>query len=326
MTRRDMLLTIAASTVSARAADLRAAFGTASAVPKTGAARPGSASRADGFRGPYCLFSKLLPDLAWKDLGCAVNEAGFDGVDLTVRLKGHVLPERVATDLPRALEAIHAVGTEVPMITTGLLSADDPAAQPTFEAASNGGVRFLKPGYYRYQLEDVRRELVDAGRQLGSLAELGRRYALVVGYHTHAGVVGGPTLDFLPEIEKLDARTVGVYFDVRHAVVEGGRVGWKLAAALAMPRLRMIAVKDYVWEEGAKGKWRDVNCPLGEGMVDWPAFCRMLAEADYQGPVSVHVEYDIEGATPAARRDRALEAARRDLALIKRHMQEAYRA
>ncbi|MPZ20998.1 MAG: TIM barrel protein [Luteitalea sp.] len=283
------------------------------------------ASPAESFRGPYCFFSKHLPDLAWGELGRTVKEAGFDGVDLTVRPEGHVLPERVATDLPRAIEAIAASGVPVPMVTTSLLSAEDPAAVPTFEAASKGGVRLLKPGYYKYSLKDVPRELADAGRQLASLADLGRRYDMVVGYHTHAGYVGGPTLDFLPEIEKLDAQVVGVYFDIRHAVIEGGRIGWQLAAALAMPRLRMIAVKDCVWRKDEKGRWRDGHCPLGEGMVDWPAFCRMLAQADYQGPVSMHIEYDIDGATPASRRDGMIEAARRDLAFVKGQMEEAYR-
>jgi L-ribulose-5-phosphate 3-epimerase len=287
--------------------------------------RPVRASPAEGFRGPYCFFSKHLPDLEWAELGRTVKEMGFDGVDLTVRPQGHVLPERVATDLPRALDAIKAAGAEVPMITTALLSADDPAARPTFEAASKGGVRLLKPGYYKYKLEDVTRELAGAGRQLSSLADLGRRYGMVVGYHTHAGYIGGPTLDFLPEIEKLDAHAVGVYFDVRHAVIEGGRIGWQLAATLAMPRLRMIAVKDCIWTKDEKGRWRDGHCPLGQGMVDWPAFCRMLAHANYQGPVSLHVEYDIAGDTPAARRDAVIEAARRDLAFVKAQMKEAYR-
>src|SRR5262245_15925325 len=38
----------------------------------------------------FCFFSKHLPDLGWSDLGKAVKDAGFDGVDLTVRAGGHV--------------------------------------------------------------------------------------------------------------------------------------------------------------------------------------------------------------------------------------------
>ena len=49
-----------------------------------------------------CLFSKHLPELGWGDLGRAVKDCGFDGVDLTVRGGGHVLPEKAADDLLRA--------------------------------------------------------------------------------------------------------------------------------------------------------------------------------------------------------------------------------
>ena len=48
----------------------------------------------------------ICPSLDWSDLGRAVKDTGFDGVDLTVRPGGHVLPERAADDLPRAIEAI----------------------------------------------------------------------------------------------------------------------------------------------------------------------------------------------------------------------------
>ena len=76
-----------------------------------------------GFRGTLCLFSKLLPDLPAGELGRALAALGFGGVDLTVRPGGHVVPERAAVDLPPFLAAVREEGLEVPMITTGLLSA-----------------------------------------------------------------------------------------------------------------------------------------------------------------------------------------------------------
>src|ERR1044071_8293874 len=83
-------------------------------------------TRAAG-QGPIlCFFSKHLPDLSWSELGRSLRATGFQGVDLTVRRAGHVLPERAAEDLPRAVEAIRAQGLEVPMITTELTSASDP--------------------------------------------------------------------------------------------------------------------------------------------------------------------------------------------------------
>src|SRR5437870_1333623 len=122
-------------------------------------------------RRPFCFFSKHLPDLGWKDLGRAVNDAGFDGVDLTVRPGGHVLPERAADDLPRAIDAIRAQGVTVPMVTTELTSAGDPAAKPLLLAAARNGVRYFKPGYWRYtSSSDVRAQVAAASRALEGLA------------------------------------------------------------------------------------------------------------------------------------------------------------
>jgi sugar phosphate isomerase/epimerase len=60
---------------------------------------------------------------------------------------------------------------------------------------------------------------------------------------------------------------------------------------MALPRLKMVAAKDFYWAK-EKGRWRVKWCPLGEGMVDWPRFFGILAEAGWSGPVSLHVEYD----------------------------------
>ena len=45
-------------------------------------------------------------------------DLGFDGLDITVRPKGHVLPERVVVDLPEAVDAMMGFGMKPGMITT----------------------------------------------------------------------------------------------------------------------------------------------------------------------------------------------------------------
>ena len=180
------------------------------------------------------------------------------------------------------------------MITTELLSDADPVAQPTLETAARLKIPFYKPGYYRYKFVDPRKEREDAGRQLRGLADLSRRHGMRLGYHNHAGYIGGPVWDFASFIEPLDAATVGYYFDVRHAVVEGGDGGWRTAFDLVAPRLSMIALKDFFWEKSG-GSWQQRNCPMGEGMVDWKRFFAMLAKARFHGPVSLHVEYEVTG-------------------------------
>jgi L-ribulose-5-phosphate 3-epimerase len=310
LTRRDWMRAAgqaAFATAMARSADARAAVWTAAAA-------------APAQRSGFCLFSKHLPELGWSDVGRVVRDAGFDGVDLTVRTKGHVLPERAADDLPRAIEAITAHGVAVPMITTELTSASDPTAKRLLQTAARSGVRYFKTGYWRYTASpDVRAQVAAAGSALAGLAALARDCGIEMGFHNHEAYIGAALWDIAPAMDKLDAKWAGYYFDPRHAVAEGGGGAWKAATHLVSSRLKMLAVKDCVWEKGAQG-WRIENCPLGEGLVDWAWVGSALKDVRFTGPISLHLEYEIPGNTPEERTRRTLDAARRDLAIARRFL------
>ena len=263
----------------------------------------------------FCLFSKHLPELAWAELGRAVKDAGFDGVDLTVRPGGHVLPARAADDLPRAIDAIRSQSVAVPMITTDLTSASVPHARPLLMAAAKHGVGFFKAGYWRFSgSADVRAEVAAAGADLDGLAALARDCGIELGFHNHQAYIGAALWDIAPVMDRLDERWAGYYFDPRHAVAEGGGGAWKAATRLVSPRLKMLAVKDCVWVKSAAG-WRIENCPLGQGLVDWAFVGEAVRAARFTGPVSVHLEYPLPKGTPAT-----LEAASRDLAFARRFL------
>jgi sugar phosphate isomerase/epimerase len=294
------------------------------AAAAAGVGRGGAAENPrSAFGGTVCLFSKHLPDLDAAGLGRAVKALGFGGVDLTVRPGGHVPPERARQELPRFLAALRDQGLTVPMITTGLVAASEATARPILETAGRHGVPLFKPGYYRYRFADVRREIAEAADALRGLAALGAECGVALGYHNHAGYIGGPVWDVAPAVDELDARWAGYYFDVRHATVEGGDGGWRSALIRVAPRVKMVAVKDFFWEKGASG-WRQRNCPLGEGMVDWKGFFAALARAGFAGPVSLHLEYDLPGASAPERQEATLAAAARDLAFLNARLAEAY--
>ncbi len=308
VTRRDFLVAVSATACATPAAELAATCAAESRGP---------------FRGKLCLFSKPLPEMDWRRLAQSAKQVSFDGIDLTVRKGGHVRPERVAEDLPRAVAAIRGQGLEVPMITTELVSIDDAAARPILSTAGKLSIPFFKPGYYQYRFVDVRRELETAGDEFSRLVDLGKQYGIQAGFHNHEGYIGEAVWDIARVMDRLDPKWAGYYFDVRHATAEGGVAGWKIATNLAMPRLKMIAVKDSYWEKTAKG-WRQRNCPLGEGMVNWKYYFKALAQAGFHGPVSLHIEYEIPGSTTAAKEENALAAAQRDLAFLKAGLAEAY--
>ena len=87
-----------------------------------------------------------------------------------------------------------------------------------------------------------------------------------------------------------------------------------------IPRLKMVAIKDYVWEKTAIG-WRTRMCPLGEGMVRcWPEFFKLLARVRFDGPLSLHIEYDPDGKSKAERLQNSLTAARKDLQFLRKQL------
>ncbi|HZT68607.1 MAG TPA: sugar phosphate isomerase/epimerase family protein [Terriglobia bacterium] len=292
-------------------------------------ATPNPPSKA--FRGTLCLFSKPVPQLNWRELARNARQAGFDGIDLTVRTEGHVLPERVATDLPRAVAAIREEGLEVPMITTALLSADDPTAKQIISTAGELSIPYLKPGYYRYKLVNVLQEVDGAGRQLRSLVELAKDHGIQVGYHNHPRYIGEAIWDMARVIEPLDPQWCGFYFDLCQATMEGGVSGWRVATSLVLPRLKMIAAKDFVWKQTAPHEWRAETCPMGEGMSNWKEFFKIVAQSDFHGPVSLQQEFAIPGAADhqgiAVSRKaipRVIQSAKENLDYLKSVIREAY--
>jgi L-ribulose-5-phosphate 3-epimerase len=273
-----------------------------------------------------CMFSKHLSFLDYKHLGVALKQIGFDGVDLTVRPKGHVLPENVEHDLPLAAEIIRAEGIDLPMITTNLTSPDDPTALPTLRTAADLGIPYYKLGYYYY--DDLGRldvTLAHVKKSVEGLAALGSHVGIQGGFHTHNGrTVGSAMWDNWWIQRDLDLPSMGFYFDPCHATIEGGNWGWKIGFHRLASRINIVSLKDFYWEKRS-GKWRVRYCPMGEGMVRFDEFFKMLSLISFHGPISVHLEYEINGSTESARQNNTLTAIEKDLRFVQDKLTQAYR-
>ncbi len=265
-----------------------------------------------------CLFSKHLPKIHYSELGGVLRDLGFAGCDLTVRPGGHVEPSLAAADLYRAVEAIRAEGVDVPIITTALVSAADPTARPVLAIAGRMKVPFFKLGYWPYRPADkIETRIAQVRQDVTGLVALGRAYGMVAGFHNHSGsYVGEAVWDTRAIIDQMDPNWIGYYFDPCHATAEGGEAGWSISMRMALPRIKMVALKDFYWSK-VNGKWTMQMCPIGEGMVNWQQVFSLLASARFVGPLSLHLEYE-----PADE----LAAIARDLAFVKKQVAIAYDA
>ena len=268
-----------------------------------------SSAPAEQSRLKVCFFSKHLPQLGYSELGKTLKDAGFDGVDLTVRPGGHVLPEKAAVDLPRAADAIRSQGIDIPMITTEMTSAVDPLARTILSTAARLSIPLFKLGYWKYS-DDPEQSLRKAVAEVGQIASLARECGITAGFHNHPRNVGLCGWDGKQVLQGLDPKWIGYYFDANNATEEGGVMGWEVLLRLALPRLKMAAFKDFYWEK-VSGKWVGTPCPLGQGMVNWPKVFALLRSSRFAGPVSIHQEYKPSDRMVAARAD--MEFVRKNL-------------
>jgi sugar phosphate isomerase/epimerase len=193
------------------------------------------------------------------------------------------------------------------------------------------GIRYYRWGDFRYQRDrPYAAQLDEMKPRVAKLAALNSRYGVCAMYHTHsgAGLVGASIWDLYILLKDFDPQAVGVNYDVGHAVVEGGLGGWMHSFEIVRPYLRGIALKDFLWAKNGRGNWAPQWTPLGEGMVRLPQFFPMVAEAGFTGPLQLHFEYPLGGAsegrtTITIPREEVFKAMSRDLATVRGHLAAA---
>jgi sugar phosphate isomerase/epimerase len=277
------------------------------------------------------IFSKHLMFVQGEELAQTASELGFDGIDVTVRKSGHVEPERVKQELPGLVKTIRKHGLEVPMVTTDIADAETPYAEDILRTMSELGIRHYRWGGFKYTRDTPIVKQLDSLRpRVEKLAILNARYQASAMYHTHSGIdlVGAPIWDLHELLNGLDPAAVGVNYDVGHATVEGGFGGWIDSFRITGPYLRGIAVKDFLWEKNARGQWRPEWKPLGEGMVRFPEFFRMVATSGFSGPLQLHFEYPLGGSENGKReltlpKQQVLDAMKRDLTQLRSYLKSA---
>ncbi|HVK05259.1 MAG TPA: TIM barrel protein [Armatimonadaceae bacterium] len=244
------------------------------------------------------VFSKHLAGPPLGEVARRLRAMEIDAIDLTVRPGGHVAPERVEDELPRAADELGREGVRIGMITTNVTDARAPDTERLLRAAARLGIRHYKLGYYPYKgFGTLRRQRDEVAARMRDLAALNREVGIRGGFHNHsASFFGASVWDVEHVLKGIPPDEIGLYFDPAHAAVEGGSDGWKMGLDLMSDRVVLLAVKDYEWVEGGSGyaggrrfkvKW----CPPEQGNVPWPEALRHLRASGFDGPVSLHSEY-----------------------------------
>lgn len=281
---------------------------------------PASISESEIFK--ISIFSKHLQWLNYVEMAQVAAQIGFDGVDITVRPNGHVLPERVAEDLPKAVDAVRKAGMNVYMITTSITDVDDPTTETILKTASALGIKHYRMGWLNYHSDkSIEDSLRDIESKLIKLAVLNKKYSIYGEYQNHSGeFFGAPIWDLYTILERINSPWIGSQYDILHATVEGANA-WPIGLKLIKPYIKSIDIKDFQWTK-KEGKWIAEIVPLGEGLVNYKNYLNSLKLYGINVPVSMHFEYSLGGAEHGATSltiDRAevINAMQRDLTVFK---------
>ncbi|RLJ67366.1 sugar phosphate isomerase/epimerase [Lacinutrix venerupis] len=242
------------------------------------------------------LFSKHLQFLDYDNMSAAAANMGFNGLDLTVRRKGHVLPENVISDLPKAVKAMIKHGLKPKMLSTNVWDANNVENKKVLKTASEQGFTHYRTDWLKYpENKSITDSQALFGKQATELEILNKKLGLIGGYQNHAGNhVGAPIWDLIPILEATNGKNIGCQYDIRHAVVEGSQ-SWELGFKRILPFINSIVLKDFIWKK-VNNNWKLINVPLGEGMVDFKRYFSLLKKHNVNVPVSLHAEYDLGGA------------------------------
>jgi len=242
------------------------------------------------------LFSKHLHFLSVKEAAEIAMELGFSGLDLTVRPKGHVLPEHVETDLPKAIRDIKDVGATCELMTTAICDVNSLYDAKIIETAAKNGVKFYRSDWFKYlEGKSMQESISFYQHKIEELGKLNKQHDIIGCYQNHAGTkIGASYWEIEQLIKTANPAYFGTQYDIRHAMAEAGK-SWENGLKLLNKSIKTIVLKDFKWGQ-IDGKWNLINVPIGQGMVDFKRYFKLLKDYGLKPPVSLHLEYPLGGA------------------------------
>jgi sugar phosphate isomerase/epimerase len=230
----------------------------------------------------------------------------------------------VETELPKAVEAMANAGLLSIMMTTAITHGSDDVNKRVLNTAADQGIQFYRMGYYSFEEEKSWKENLDTHRQdMEALAALNKDHGLHGAYQNHAGTrVGAYIPDIVYLLDGFDSKWSGCQYDIRHAMVEGGKA-WPKGIEWLKEYMSTIVIKDFTWAKHPKtGKWAVMNTPLGDGMVDFVGYFKLLHKLEIHPVVSLHAEYELGGANHGNRelsisKKQVYKALRKDLQVLR---------
>jgi sugar phosphate isomerase/epimerase len=273
---------------------------------------------------PIVGFTKSFQDWTVERVAREFKGLGLEGLDLTVRKGGHVLPENVDDGLAMAVHTAKDNGLAIPFITTDI-TEPTPAAERTLHAAAVHGIRYFKLGYYKYvPFGTLARQMDEVRAKLAQVVELAKKFEMMPCVHIHSGFdIPSHGTMLYQLIKDISPSEIGAYVDPLHMTLEGGGAGWQQGLDLLAPWIKLVAIKNFAWERAHRDKvgqqrWETHEVPLEDGVAPLPDFVALLKKLGYNGVYSLHSEYKGKHSFRDMSTDECLAQTKSDLAYFRK--------
>jgi sugar phosphate isomerase/epimerase len=257
-----------------------------------------------------------LPQLAAKLAGL-----GFDGVELAVRPGYQVVPENVATDLPKAVKLLAEHGLKTPSIAGDIDEA-------TIAACGDAGVSTIRicapidlAKGYRASIEDYR-------RQFDALLPSLERSGVTIGVQNHYGVNVASAVGLAHLLSGYDPKLVSGVLDMGHCAVDGEPV--KMAVDIARPHMNGLVNFKSACHLRANGPELEAEYAVhwtthDHGGYNWRELVTELHRTGFEGTFCMPAEYSKQAGVHGQRMgDDVIPFLKKDIAHLKRLLGEIY--
>ncbi len=212
-----------------------------------------------------------------------VKMAGYDGVEISA-IKG--MCEHLVLDDWRAQAAeIKQIAADngLEILSTEVASLDEDRLTKAFEAGAEIGIPIINVGPGGKM--DVEEDFIRQTDLLAKMADKAHSYGVTLCCKAHVGGAIYNTPTTLRAMEKITSPGFGVDMDPSHIYRANENPAEALAAVIG--RTRHIHIRD------CKGRGPTPGTPpmqaCGRGDIDLYAYCKVMVEGGYKGPVCLEV-------------------------------------
>ena len=209
--------------------------------------------------------------------------AGYDGIEVSA-IKGMCEHLELARWREQA-EGIRRAAAEnhLALLSMEVSALEEERLLPAFEAAEHLGIPVVNigPGGKSGNAGDLEKQ----ADLMARMAALAARRGVTLCVKAHVGACIDDTFSTLQVMTKIEGPGFGIDMDPSHIYRAGEDPAEALRAVVA--RVRHVHIRDCKGRGPGPGSPGDQAC--GRGDIDLPAYCGVLTEAGWSGPVCLEV-------------------------------------